>query len=295
MMKRTLRIACVIFLLILCISLCTINAFAEPDDGGDATSSQSQIVTTETPTTQPATEPPTRATTQPPATQPPVTKPPATKAPVTNPPATQAPTQAPQYNSSSQSSYVSNNSNYYSSKSSALSSPTKAPTSPVYNVDDRKVDTDTLKKKDWKRIAEELNNADADDGSVDDFGFIKNNDDDGDNGMWILYTGIALEVAAAIIIITLIVRSVRRKRQLKNGNGRGGNHREPPRGGRPAPQRASVGGPAPRRAPSPARAQQPPTRRQQRQVKERSKYDTDEVYIPKNANGRGARHYKPRH
>lgn len=279
-MKRTLRISCVMVLLILCISLCTINVFAEPDD--NPTPSQSQIVTEEPPVTQPVTNPPTSAPTQPPVTQPPVTQPPATRAPVTQAPATRAPSSVtPNYSSSYSNSYSSYDSSYYSNKSSANSSPTPAPTAAVYNVDDRKVDTDTLKKKDWKKIAESLQNADSDDdGSVEDFGFIKNNDDDADNGMWILYTGITLEVAGALIIITLIILAVRRKKKLKNG--RDNDHREPPRGGNRAPQRASA----------PARAQQPATKRQ---VNRRSKYDTDEVYIPKNVSQRGGRRYKPRH
>ena len=276
MMKKTIKIASVIVSLMLCISLCTFNVFAEPDEDFDTTPSQSQIVT-EPLVTIPDTEPPTPAPTQPPVTQPPVTQPPATQAPVTQAPATQA----PYYSSSSTYSYSSNDSSYYSSKSSALSSPTKAPTAAVYDVEDRKIDTDTLKKKDWDKIAEKLKNANSnDDGSAGDFDFIQKDDGSGDNGDWILYAGIAFEAVGIAIVITLIVLAVRRKKKLKNG--RDDDRREPPRGGRPAPRRASA----------PQRVQQPATKGQ---VKRRSKYDTAEIYIPKNAPQRGGRRYKPKH
>ena len=291
MMKRSLKIASVIVSLMLCISLCTINVFAEPDDNIDTTPSQPQVVT-EPPATLPPTEPPTPAPTEPPTpapTQPPATQAPATYAPATQAPATYAPaTEAPYYSSNSSrsntSTYSSNNSSYYSSKSSALSSPTKAPTAAVYDVEDRKVDTNTLKKKDWDKIAERLKNADVSDDGAGDFDFIKKNDGNGDNGAWILYTGIALEVVGVAIIIALIVLAAKKRKKLRNGHG--DDRRNPPRGGNQPPRRTSP----PQRAPQ--RAQQPATKRQ---VKKRSKFDTAEVYIPKNATQRGGRRYKPKH
>lgn len=279
-MKRTLRIASIIVTLILCISLCTINVLAEPDDIDDATVAPVPTVT-DAPPVPTETEPVTAAPTEPPVTEPPTTAPPVTQAPVTEPPATAAPaTDAPIY-SSSGTNYSSYDSDYYSSKSSALSSPTKAPTAAVYDVDDRKVDTNTLRKKDWEKIAEKLKNADADDGDVDDFGFIKDSDDNFDNGAWMLYLGITLLSSGVIIIIVMIIFAVRKKKTLGSKHSKNDDRKNPPRGGsRSGPTRGG------------SRASKSQS---SRQVKKRSKYDTDEVYIPRNASQRGGGRYKPRH
>lgn len=274
------RIVSLMFVAILCLSLCTFYAFAVPGDGEVGVDTQ-PIATDDPPVvvTDSPTDPPV-VTSPPPTAAPVYTKPPQTQAPVyTNPPKTQAPvaTKAPNNN--------------YNNNTPQNNTPQQQATvanngGGLYNVDDHKIDDGTLKNKDWEDIKNSLKNADGSESAADDFDFIRYNDNDGDNGTWILYTGIAFEIIAVGIIVTLIVLARRRKKKVQNSkhSNRGNDHNNPSSGGkRPAHS-------------EPQRASRQLTPKQARQVKKRSKYDTDEVYIPRNnprqsGNGR----YKPKH
>lgn len=277
-MKSKIRIAYLAFFLVFILSLFSINVFADEEIADDP---------------EPATDAPvvTRAA---PATAAPKTKP-STQSTSKKKSSTYA-TQKIKY-SSKKSTYATKSSNYVNNnkntkntqattKNSSVSS-TKANTSAVYNVNKEKVATDTLKKNDWDSIAEQLNKSDSDDTKTDveSFDYIKNNTAEGDNGIWILYAGIGLEIVAALIIITLIILGVKRRNRMK----RQGFAAESPRNAPPAQaERAS-------RQRNAQRAPQHSTSRrtQKRNVNKRSKFDTDDVYV--NDKPRRSGRYKPRH
>lgn len=284
-MKGKIRFTYLAFFLIIIFSLCTVNVFADEEEDPPIATDSVPVVTepapVETNPPKPATQPTTKKKKVTQATK-------ATKA--TKPKQQQNKTYAtsPRVNAN-------NNNNVYSTKkatsptkSNSVAS-TKASTSPVYDVKGN-VDTDTLKKNDWKSIAEQLSKSDnqKSNDDADSFNFIRDNDSSEDNGIWILFTGIGLEVLAAVIIITLIVLSVKRKRNLKYRQASEGprsvqaNQRQNPRG---ASQQRSA-----QRAP-----QRQPGRSQQRQVNRRSKYDTDEIYVPRNSRSSNGGRYKPKH
>lgn len=285
-MKGKIRFTYLAFFLIIIFSLCTVNVFADDEEDPPIATDSVPVVTEPAPV---ETNPPKPAT-QPTTKKKKVTQ--ATKATKATKPKQQ---QNKTYATSPRVNTNNNNNNIYSTKkatsptkSSSVAS-TKASTSPVYDVKGN-VDTDTLKKNDWKSIAEQLSKSDnkKSNDDADSFNFIRDNDSSEDNGIWILFTGIGLEVLAAVIIITLIVLSVKRKRNLKYRQASEGprsvqaNQRQNPRG-------ASQQRPA-QRAP-----QRQPGRSQQRQVNRRSKYDTDEIYVPRNSRSSNGGRYKPKH
>lgn len=280
-MKNKIRIAYLAFLMVFVLSLFSVPVFADEDD-------EEQVVTDAPVVTQapaPATAAPKTRATQAPTKK--VTK--ATRA-------TQAPTRRQTYATRANNNISNNNNNntYRYTQSTqatkkAIVSSTKAATSPVYDTDKEKVATGTLKKNDWDSIAEQLKKSDGGntDTDVENFDYIKNNTSDGDNGIWILYTGIGLEIAAALIILTLIILAIRRRKKNKAqpvparaSAPAASAHREPPRDNyrdvrREAPRRGA------------------PSKTQQRRVNQRSKFDTDEVNVnrPPRRSGR----YKPKH
>ncbi|MBQ5398777.1 MAG: hypothetical protein IIU14_04985 [Ruminococcus sp.] len=315
MNRKKLRFAYLALAIIFILSIFTVKVFADEEDEGDVT-----------PTTPVETQAP------PVETNPPETKAPDTPKP-TSPPATKSSSTSSKSTYSSESEYTSkskstysssrsryssssstyqsksyysssaanNNNNNYSSSNNAYISrsqsvaSTRAATAAVYNAKSKVDNQDTLKNKDWKSITAQLKNATnkGDSDSGDDFGWIQNNTSSSDNGVWILYVGIALEVVAGVIIITLIVLAIRRRKKMDSRAGRRSDNdrRTPPRGG--SNNRISDRQAAPQRPDRAVRAQSLESRRQ---VNRRSKFDTDEVYIPKKTQKRSSgRRYKPRH
>lgn len=180
----------------------------------------------------------------------------------------------------------------YISRSQSVAS-TKAATSPVYDAKEKIDNKDILDNKDWKSITAQLKNATKEDdagNAADSFDWIKNNDSSSDNGIWILALGIGLEALALIIIILLIVFAVRRKKAGKSNDSESEYFEDDDDDFRPTPP--GQGGTRGRRV-APQRVQ--PRSSSPRQVRKRSKFDTDEVYIPKEAQRSGGRRYKPRH
>jgi hypothetical protein len=292
-MKSRTKLSYIILALIFCISICTIKVMAVGED--------EEVVVTEAPV---VTAAPTQAVTEAPV----VTAAPtqaATKAPVTTKATTAyvAPTTKAQVNSyvapatSAYNNYATSANNYatsannYATSATSATSAGSASKSEVYDVEDEEVDEDTLKKSDWKDIAERLSTADDDDDSdPDSFDFIKNNDGTNDNGQWILYTGIGMEIAAGLIIVILIVLAVRRKKKLKQAKRTGSAPTNHGHEGQPRQQRPSSDKPAQRQQHTPTQSHGASSR----QVRRRSKYDTDEIQLTKQRKSSGGR-YKPKH
>ena len=159
-------------------------------------------------------------------------------------------------------------------------SDTKAPTSPVYDVKNKKISTDTLKKSDWEKIKAQLSNADGSDNG-DNFNFIRKNNGGDDNGAWMLYLGISLEVIGAATIITVIVLSARKRKKLTAGGSDSDRRTPPSAGNSEKPQREA---------------------KDVKQAKKRSKFDTDEIVLPKHVKAESTKpakssgkRYKPKH
>lgn len=278
-MKNHIKQLSVALVAIFCILLCTFQAFATPDVVTDTTPVQTEApVVTEAPIietepvteapiveTEPATEPATEATTA--ATQP---KTQATQKPTY---ATQSPTVAATQATTSYvaaqttpavNNYVDDDDDNNQNQSSTL-----------YDSDKR-VDTNDLDDSDWAEITERLKNNNGSSSTGDDFGFIQNNNDDGDNGLWILIVGILLILAGIGIIATLIALHIKKKNGLSNNK----NDKNPPSDKSNGGKRVS------------------PT--EKKQINKRSKYDTAEVYIPrrtasKSRSSYGGTRYKPKH
>ena len=174
-----------------------------------------------------------------------------------------------------------NNDNYEDRENNTTSE--KAETAAIYDAEDDDVSSDTLKKSDWAKIAEQLKN--SNDAETDDFAFIRNNDPNGNNnGEWMLILGIAMEALGLGIITVLIVMKVRRNKAVKASvGGRGGRG-----GGTPS------GRTAPRSKEAQHRAQQAP-RPQRISQKQRSKFDTADIAVPKHAQRSSGKRYKPKH
>lgn len=118
--------------------------------------------------------------------------------------------------------FSSNNSVYnYGNEETVAPEPTKAAQTTDYYKSNKKVDENELSKQDWDQIALSLQNADS--GSGDDFNFIKKNDSTSDNGIWMLITGVLLILLSLSGIGYVIYSSVHRKKAaagVRNGNAR---------------------------------------------------------------------------
>lgn len=282
-MNRKSKFLALFISLTLCLSMFSaISAFAVGED------ETIEPVPTETQYVPPETQPPV---TQAPQTQAPETQAPQTQAPQTYAPETQAPDNTPQDNNTAYDDNSYNNNDYnsvenYEERESNTTNE-KAETSAVYDAEDDDVSKETLKKGDWAKIAAQLKNANGKED--DDFAFIRNNDQGGaDNGEWMLILGIAMEALGVGIVIFLIVMKVRQKKAVaKSGVGsRGVNGaKKPSRGTAPAHSR-----PANAERARHERASQP----QRTTKKQRSKFDTADIELPKHARESGGR-YKPRH
>lgn len=286
-MKNKIRIAYLSFFIIFILSLFTIKVFADDEEEvSPATDppvvTKAQVVTSP-PKTKPATQAPTKKVTA------------ATKATqYTTRKQTYATRATRSVNNNVSNNNVNNNVNRNTPPTEpttrrVIVSSTKADTSPVYDAPKQKGVSDTLKKNDWDSIADQLKKSESDDTKTDveNFDYIKNNTSDGDNGIWILYTGIGLEIVAALIIVTLIILAVRRRKKAKFQ--RAGDS---PRASAQVEHMAS----APQRRPAPADVprRQAHTKDQKRRINQRSKFDTDEVNINRTPRRSGGR-YKPRH
>ncbi len=89
-------------------------------------------------------------------------------------------------------------------------------TSPMYESD-REIDDSELSKSDWDYIKANLSNADGSDDGSDDFNFIKNNDSKGDNGDWMLMAGLACVLLSIAGITYVIVSAIVRRRKINSG------------------------------------------------------------------------------
>ena len=268
-MKNQIKQLCVAFVTILCISLCTVQAFATPDvvtDTAPPVQTEAPIVT-EVPTvaTVPATVAPTVAPDTEPATQPETEAPTKATQPVTH--ATQKPTYA------TKSPTTATNPPATNAYQPAQTTPAVNNNQPVDNNQsqptdtfdsDKRVDTDNLDDNDWAEITEKLK-GNGSKSTGDDFGFIQNNNDDDDNGLWILITGILLILAGIGIIVTLITLHIRKKKGLSK------DKKNPP-------SRNSGNG----RRVTPA---------EKKQINKRSKYDTAEVYVPRRTSSKSKNSY----
>ncbi len=283
-MNRKYKLFALILSLVFCLTVFTaVTAYALPEDytGDDPVPSETEYVPPETEYVPPETEyvPPETETKYDPVPSETEYVPPETEAPVE--------TQAPEENNDDQQDDYNYDdySNYDYEERESNTTNEKAETAAVYDAEKDDVSTDTLKKSDWAKIAAQLKNANGDEG--DDFAFIRNNDpNSGNNGDWMLILGILMEAVGVGIIIFLVVTKLRQKKAVKAGagGGRGGN---PPRGtGAPrakAPQK------------QPHYAEKAPNA-QRFTKKQRSKFDTADIAIPKHAKKpSGGTRYKPKH
>lgn len=279
-MNRKSKFIALLIALAMCLSVFTaINAFALGED------ETAEPVQTETQYVPPETQAPA---TQAPATQAPQTQAPETQAPQTYAPETQAPDNTPKedpvyYDDSNNNNYNYDVQENYEDRESNTTNE-KAETSAVYDAEDDNVSKETLKKGDWAKIAAQLKNANGNE--ADDFAFIRNNDQGGaNNGEWMLILGIAMEALGVGIIIFLIVMKARQKKAVaKSGMGSRGvdSAKKPSRAAAPAHSRPA----------NAERVSQP----QRTTKKQRSKFDTAEIAVPKHAKeSGGGKRYKPRH
>lgn len=282
-MNRKSKFLALFISLAICLSMFTaISAFAVGED------ETAEPIQTETQYVPPETQAPE---TQAPETQAPQTQAPETQAPQTYAPETQAPDNNQQDDPVSYDDSNNNYNNYDSQENyeerESNTTNEKAETSAVYDAEEDDVSKETLKKGDWAKIAAQLKNSNGNDD--DDFAFIRNNDQGGaNNGEWMLILGIAMEALGVGIIIFLIVMKIRRKKAVaKSGVGSRGvsGAKKPSRGTAPAHSR-----PANAERAHAERAAQP----QRTTKKQRSKFDTAEISVPKHAKESGGR-YKPRH
>lgn len=140
-------------------------------------------------------------------------------------------------------------------------------TSPMYESD-REIDDTELSKSDWDYIKANLSNADGSDDGVDDFNFIKKNDNKGDNGDWMLIVGVACILLSIAGITYVIVSANVRRRKINSG----------------AYATASSN---PRYRDDDDYGDGYRTSRSEKKKADRSsKYDTADVILPRNKNGR---------
>lgn len=268
-MSRRTKLITALLSFIFCLSLFTVTVFAVDPESSDIIDDP---IYTEAP--DPIYTDPVPVETEPPYVEP-VTEPPYVE-PVTEAPYYE-PETTPDYNSS-QLDYDSDNggesSEFYVGGGQSYVPPlSTAPSAALYDSD-RKIDDSVLSNNDWKDIAANLSNAsDSGDGS-DDFSFIKNNDSMGDNGDWMLYTGIACLALSAAGIAYFIFSTVNRHKKVPSRSGKqyayagsGGRYRS-----------GNDYGDGFRESES-----------KQKKINKSRKYDTADVTLPKSSSGL---HYK---
>lgn len=215
-MSRKNKLITALLSIVLCFSIFTITAYAVDLDGDGidddvVVTDPPAVVETDPPYVEPETEPPYVE----PETEAPYYEP-ETEAPYYEP-------EEPDYNSdSSQIYYESDNGGessefYVGGGQSYVPPASTAPSAPLYDSN-RKIDDSVLSNNDWKDISASLKNAgQGSENDSDDFGFIKNNDSLGDNGEWMLYTGIACLALSAVGIAYVIISSVSKHKKLSGG------------------------------------------------------------------------------
>lgn len=288
-MNRKSKLLALILTLVLCVSIFSaVRVFAVEDESVDTTPSEVETVETDPP---PETDPPVTQTSPPPATQE------QNDTPETyDEPETEEYYQEEDNNESNNNDYNyddeenydnSGNESYEQRESNTTNE--KAETAAVYDAEKDDVSTDTLKKSDWAKIAEQLKNANGD--GSDDFAFIRNNDQGGaNNGEWMLILGIAMEAVGLGIVIFLIVSKIRMKKAMETNGGKGGRNGK---GGSSRPERRSPSG---KNEPRQARRSEQNPKAQRATKKQRSKFDTADIELPRHAKKpSSSSRYKPRH
>ncbi|MGN0491192.1 hypothetical protein [Ruminococcus sp.] len=280
-MSRKNKLITALLSIVLCFSIFTITAYAVDLDGDGI---DDDVVVT---------DPPAVVETDPPYVEPETEAPyyePETEAPYYEP-ETEAPYYEPEdpYNSdSSQIYYDSDNggesSEFYVGGGQSYVPPVStAPSAPLYDSN-RKIDDSVLSNNDWKDISASLKNAgQGSENDSDDFGFIKNNDSLGDNGEWMLYTGIACLALSAAGIAYVIISSVSKHKKLS--------------GGLSGKQYAYAGaGNGRYRSSSDYDDGYKDEKTEKRKIDKSRKFDTADVKLPKSSNGtrykNGGKRYK---
>lgn len=217
-MSRSSKLITALLMIIFCFSLFTITAVAVGEDGENSGVVSEVVIPTEAPPvyTDPIVEPVYTD----PIVEPVYTDPIYTEAPVDEPSYVEPDVETPTYNYDNdyddnsydyddyQSSYVSDeqSGNYESSGSAAA----------LYESD-HKIDDTELSSNDWKDIAANLSDTSNLSSDGDDFSFIQQNNDKGDNGHLILLGGIFCLLLSATGIIYLIASAVARRKKFATG------------------------------------------------------------------------------
>lgn len=111
-------------------------------------------------------------------------------------------------------SYVADPPSYVGGGQSYVAPVSTAPSVPLIDSDNN-IDVNELSSNDWKAISASLKNANNNSGSdSDDFGFIQNNNSSGDNGQWLLITGILLILLSLSGISYFIFSAVSRRKKF---------------------------------------------------------------------------------
>lgn len=281
-MSRKNKLITALLSIVLCFSIFTITAYAVDLDGDGidddvVVTDPPAVVETDPPYVEPETEPPYVE--------------PETEAPYYEPEteATYYEPEEPDYNSdSSQIYYDSDNGGessefYVGGGQSYVPPASTAPSAPLYDSN-RKIDDSVLSNNDWKDISASLKNAgQGSENDSDDFGFIKNNDSLGDNGEWMLYTGIACLALSAAGIAYVIISSISKHKKLS--------------GGLSGKQYAYAGaGNGRYRSSSDYDDGYKDEKTEKRKIDKSRKYDTADVKLPKSSNGtrykNGGKRYK---
>lgn len=281
-MSRKNKLITALLSIVLCFSIFTITAYAVDLDGDGidddvVVTDPPAVVETDPPYVEPETEPPYVE--------------PETEAPYYEPEteATYYEPESPDYNSdSSQIYYDSDNGGessefYVGGGQSYVPPASTAPSAPLYDSN-RKIDDSVLSNNDWKDISASLKNAgQGSENDSDDFGFIKNNDSLGDNGEWMLYTGITCLALSAAGIAYVIISSISKHKKLS--------------GGLSGKQYAYAGaGNGRYRSSSDYDDGYKDEKTEKRKIDKSRKYDTADVKIPKSSNGtrykNGGKRYK---
>lgn len=185
-----IKAAFTIALCMLMVSCVSFSVYATGQAVDDYTDSPTDYIETTVPTVAVTTAPPTEPYTEPP-TDPPYTE-----------PATDPPTEEPTYNYNDDDNYYTEDDYYYVTDEPDYNyngnyEDNPDETSGLYDAEDKKAQGE-LDNDDWAQIVKNLeNNAQKDGDDSDDFGFIQNNTN-GDNGHWYLYSGIIAIIISAI-------------------------------------------------------------------------------------------------
>ncbi len=141
-------------------------------------------------------------------------------------------------------------------------------TSPMYESD-REIDDSELSKSDWDYIKANLSNADGSDDGSDDFNFIKKNDSKGDNGDWMLIVGVVCILLSIAGITYVIVSGVVRRKKINSGA-----------------YATASSNPRYRDDDDYGDGYRTSRSEKKRRTDRSSKYDTADIVIPRNRNGR---------